>query len=67
MQPKAVSVPEAGRLLGIGRTLTYELIATGELPTLKIGSRTLVPVEHLSNYVERNTLRSQSAEVSASP
>ena len=38
-----VSVPEAGRLLGIGRGLAYELARSGELPVLKLGRRLVVP------------------------
>lgn len=38
----AVSVGEAGRLIGIGRTKLYELINDGSLKTFKVGRRTLV-------------------------
>ncbi len=30
-------IPEAAETLGIGRTKIYELIATGELPTIRVG------------------------------
>jgi excisionase family DNA binding protein len=36
-------VPEAGRLLGLGRNAAYEAVRTGQLPVIKIGSRLLVP------------------------
>lgn len=39
-----IDVPTAGRLLGIGRRQAYEAAKSGDLPTLKIGSRILVPV-----------------------
>jgi excisionase family DNA binding protein len=38
-----LSVPEAADLLGISRALGYELIARGELPSLRLGRRILVP------------------------
>jgi excisionase family DNA binding protein len=38
------TVEECARAIGIGRTSVYELIATGELLTVKIGGRRLVPV-----------------------
>jgi excisionase family DNA binding protein len=41
--PVAYSVPEAARLLRIGKTLAYEAAARGEIPSVKIGSRLLVP------------------------
>jgi hypothetical protein len=43
----AVSVPVAGRWLGIGRNAAYDAAKRGELPTVKIGRRLLVPVEAL--------------------
>jgi excisionase family DNA binding protein len=38
-----VTVAEAGRLLGISRAFAYELAARGELPTIHLGRRVLVP------------------------
>lgn len=39
----ALSVVETARLLGIGRNLCYERVRTGEIPSLRIGRRLLVP------------------------
>jgi excisionase family DNA binding protein len=36
-------IVEAGRLLGLGRNASYEAAKTGQLPTIKIGRRLLVP------------------------
>jgi len=44
MDPITVSVDEARKALGIGRTKFYELVGEGRLKTLKIGRRTLVLV-----------------------
>ncbi len=38
-----VSVAEAGRLLGVSRAFAYELAARGELPTIHLGRRIVVP------------------------
>ncbi len=38
-----LTVPEAGRLLGLGRNLAYEAAHRGEIPVLKIGHRIVVP------------------------
>ena len=38
-----LSVSEAGSLLGISRALAYELVARGELPSLRLGRRLVVP------------------------
>lgn len=47
----AVSVEEAGALLGIGRTSAWQMIARGELPVLRIGKRTVVPVKALQKLI----------------
>jgi excisionase family DNA binding protein len=42
-----LSVPEAASLLGIGKNTAYDAARTGALPTIRLGSRLLVPVPHL--------------------
>jgi excisionase family DNA binding protein len=42
--PLAVRVKQACDLIGIGRSKLYELIAAGEIETLKVGSATLIPM-----------------------
>jgi excisionase family DNA binding protein len=37
-----LTIPEAGKLLGIGRCAAYEAARKGELPTLKFGRRLVV-------------------------
>lgn len=46
-----VSVPEAGRALGIGRDAAYAAAERGEIPTLRIGRRLVVPVPKLLDLV----------------
>ncbi len=59
-EPLTMSIPEAGRLLGIGTTLAYDLAARGEFPVrvLKLGRRKLVSRPELDAYLEG---RAQSA------
>ena len=38
-----LTVEEAAGLLGISRTLAYELVTRGELPSLRLGRRLVVP------------------------
>jgi excisionase family DNA binding protein len=45
--------PDAGERLGIKRTKTWELVRSGELETVRVGRRRLVPVDALSQYVDR--------------
>ncbi len=51
--PLTVSVTDAARLMGIGRTTAYKLIGAGEIETVQIGARRLVVVESIDNYVHR--------------
>jgi excisionase family DNA binding protein len=37
------TVPEAGRLLGLGRNAAYDAAKRGDIPTLRIGRLLLVP------------------------
>jgi excisionase family DNA binding protein len=46
-RPLAVTIPNAVRLSGIGRTVLYRHIKEGTLPILKSGRRTLVRVDAL--------------------
>jgi excisionase family DNA binding protein len=52
LDPITVRIPEACRLTGIGRSKLYELIAAGEVETIKVGVITLVPVEGLHRFIE---------------
>ena len=47
-----MSVEEAGKLLGIGRSSAYGVIRRGELPSFKIGRRILVPRSALLRKIE---------------
>jgi excisionase family DNA binding protein len=38
-----LSVTEAAELLGISRAFAYELVARGELPSIHLGRRVVVP------------------------
>ena len=38
-----MSVPEAAQRLGIGRNAAYQGVRRGEIPSIKVGGRILVP------------------------
>ena len=38
MQPACLTPEEAARVLGIGRTFVYQLLATGKLESFKLGA-----------------------------
>lgn len=52
-----VRVDCATRMLGIGKTKLYELIAEGELETIRIGRRTLILQASIDALIQR--LRNQ--------
>ncbi len=51
MEPLAVSINEAAKALGLGRTSIYALIAEGRLEVFKLGRRTLVRVASIHRLV----------------
>lgn len=52
--------PEAGRLLGVGRNRIYELIASGEIPAVRLGSALLIPRVGLERWIaDRARLESE--------
>jgi excisionase family DNA binding protein len=51
-EKRTVSVPEAGKWLGIGRNAAYEAARRGEIPTIKIGRLLRVPVVALERKLE---------------
>ena len=46
------SVPEAGRILGIGRDAAYEAARKGQIPVLNIGRLLRVPIPALHRMLE---------------
>ena len=52
-EPLLLTIPEAARKLGCGRTLLYRLIATGELAEIHLGAAARIPNAALERLVER--------------
>ena len=52
----AYSVEEAARLLGISKTSAYQATQVGELPTVRIGRRLLVPKAALDRLLSGGEL-----------
>jgi len=51
--PSLLTLEEAARRLGIGRTLLRRMIAAGELPDVRLGRRHLVPSPAVDRFIER--------------
>ena len=52
----ALSVTEAAKVLGISRASAYELVKTGELPSVKLGGRIIVPIRLLERMLNGEEL-----------
>jgi excisionase family DNA binding protein len=53
LKPLAVDIPEACRLTGLGRSKLYELLSTGEIRSITVGRRRLIPVAALRDWLDR--------------
>jgi excisionase family DNA binding protein len=55
-EPILLTVPEAAKLLRLGRNSVYELVACRQLPALRFGRAIRIPRASLEAWVERATL-----------
>lgn len=51
-QRRTVTVVEAASVLGISRSLAYELVGRGELPSIRLGRRILIPTRALEAVID---------------
>ncbi len=56
------TVEEAAVQLGIGRNSAYEAARRGDIPTIKIGKRILVPRAALERFLEASPREPQAEE-----
>lgn len=59
--PLAVSIPEAARSLGIGKTSFYRLLNRGDVVPVRIGGRVVIPVRQLEMLLEKGALEAEHA------
>ena len=53
--PLILSVPDVASVLGISRAGAYELVRSDGFPSLRIGSRIVVPKEKFIGWINANT------------
>lgn len=66
LTPLLLSVPQTARLLGVGTTLCWEMVHTGQLSSVRIGRRVLIPravVEQLAGVHAFEPMRHDRSEV----
>lgn len=53
--PLLVRVDEAARILSLGRSTVYELLANGTLPSVTVGTARRIPLAALQAWVAQHT------------
>ena len=54
MEKLAYSVEEVAELISLGRTKVVALVSSGEIGSIKVGGRRLVPRQDLFDFVDRH-------------
>ena len=54
MEKLTYSVREAAVILGISKSLTYQLAQENAIPVLRLGNRIVIPKQRLEEFVNRN-------------
>jgi excisionase family DNA binding protein len=52
MEKLGLSVDEAAEVIGIGRSVLYALVTAGEIESVKIGRRRVIPVDAVERYFD---------------
>ena len=52
MDKLLLKISEAGEMIGVGRSRMYEMVYTGEIPSIRIGKSIRIPVDALRKWVE---------------
>ena len=53
--PLTLSAPEVAEVLGISRAAAYALVRSREFPSLKVGTRILVPKDKFIRWINEQT------------
>jgi excisionase family DNA binding protein len=51
VEPRLLSIKDAARVLGVGVSSVWLLIADGKLKAIRVGRRRLVPVEAIDAFI----------------
>lgn len=52
-QPLALGIDDAARVIGVARSMLYEIVARGDLPSFKLGRRRMILAKELETYINR--------------
>lgn len=55
IEKRTYTIPEAAKIIGISRSLAYQLAREGKLPTIKLSTkRTVIPIAALDRWLEES-------------
>ncbi|MBI1332244.1 MAG: helix-turn-helix domain-containing protein [Armatimonadetes bacterium] len=52
MQKQLLKITEAAEQAGVGRTMAYEFVMSGQWPSVKIGRSLRIPLSGLNEWIE---------------
>jgi excisionase family DNA binding protein len=58
LEPLTISIKDAGRVLGLGRSTIYRLMGEGHLHAVEIGNRTLIKTASIRELADAGPRRS---------
>ena len=62
MEKLLLKPSEAASAINIGRSKVYEMLASGELPSIRVGSNIRVPIEALHDWIAAQRTSSTPAK-----
>lgn len=66
LQPLAVSVPEAAKILSISTRTAWTLVRNGTFPAVRLGKRVLIPYDALQSIIASADRTGQIVDLQAS-
>lgn len=52
MEKMTYTVDEVAAIVGIGKTLTYNLIRVGKIPAINCGKRWIIPISRFQQWLD---------------
>lgn len=56
LEPLLLKATEAGKVLGLGRSKVFAMVAAGELPVIRIGRSVRIPRQALERWIRDQTI-----------
>lgn len=61
LEPLLLKAPEVAKLLGLGRSKVFAMVAAGELPVVRIGRSVRIPRQALERWIRDQTTEVRQA------